>query len=316
MGEVVKSFVLAALAWFLVASNSAFASGHQTVTLRGGLGVGADEYPYAFDEIVSTAPIVPIMADYGTGGFLQATYAHPWKLPGLRFEHGIKLSRFSGDNTYGDPSDPTICANASLIDLISLSHSLCMNAATTQSETIALHAHSSVVSSNLLPQIEVLGGIGVLAVASESSGEMFFPGELSVQARQSGFEGYGFVAGARYGRPLGAFHLNLEAQAGVYFGQRIVEIADNYEGVVGALQNTSDGVAKSAEITVSLSRPMTLQGRNAQLEFGVNYTGYFDVLDTANYNTSSAPTGSASPSGSTTDDFSALTVFAGVSMDF
>jgi hypothetical protein len=289
----------------------------QSLTFRGGVGTSLQEFPYAvvtngapedFDDVAESG--------YGNGGFLSVTYSNSSVFNGFGMEASLSFLQLHGDDEVGEPAPGTSACDPSIYDVFTLSHDACMDGA--EVSNIATAIQGRLLASRALPSSNtaLLGGIGFVSFENVIEGEMFYPGELSEQRRENDFHGAGFVIGARHSAPMMSdWSLGVEGFAGVYWGDREVSIRDNYVGTEGSLDTSDATTAYSLDLAVSIERDTMMFGRDGSFEFGVAYNALYNVANTANYN----PTldiGSDSPTGSTSDEFDAISLFVGYTMRF
>jgi hypothetical protein len=289
----------------------------QSLTFRGGIGTSLQEFPYAV-VTESAPPDFDSVAEsgYGNGGFLSVTYSNSSVFNGFGIEASLSFLQLNGDDNVGEPAPGPGDCDPSIFDVFTLSHALCMDGAEVSNTATALQgrllASRALTASNTV----LLGGVGFVSFENVIEGGMFYPTEFSEQRRESDFRGAGFVVGARHSAPvISEWRLRVEGFAGVYWGDSEVSIRDNYVGTEGSLNLSDSTTAYSLDIAVSMERDTMMFGRDGSFEFGVAYNALYNVVNTANYN----PTfdiGSASPTGSTGDDFDAINLFVGYTMRF
>ncbi|MBO9435664.1 hypothetical protein J7394_15695 [Ruegeria sp. R13_0] len=283
----------------LVLASSAWAE--TKLTLRGGYSTSGSNYPYAYDELDQTL----IDSGYGDGiyGYVGLSRKDLWG--GYGGEISFSYNRITDSDNYSDGG------RCSTLDVISLSHEFCMEGAETANAT--RFSQIRVLATRELPSsgVEVMGGLGVLDFSSVSRGMMFFPGELSAQRRETDYTGVGLVLGARKDFAIsGATVLRFEGFAGVYTGDRDLNIDDVWTSEVGDLSRSDRQTVYSLDLTASVAVPIDRVLAGGAFEFGVAYTKLFNVMDTTNYN--SVTRASIGETGSLDSDVDAFSVFVGL----
>lgn len=286
------------------------------LNVRGGISYSFAEYPFALSSADGTTVDSIATSDLGVGDFWSISLAHDELFGSIGGELGFSYLQTAGSDLAGDSAGAGNCT-PEIFDLISLSHDLCMNSAATVNETKLLQFRA--VATYRYPDmgLQVLAGLGYLDFSTESTGQMYFPGELSAQSRDSSFSGPGLLLGVRkdVGVIYGKTRLNLEGIVGAYWGDRDLRIDDQYEGTSGSLQTSENGTAYTLELTASFIADANWAGSGSQFEWGVSYIRAFDVFDSSNYNSAVLGTfGSAAATGSTKDDFDAVVIFAGLTI--
>ena len=294
------------------------ATAEQSITIRGGLAVSPDQYPYAVATDAGPPTIDDIAeSPYGHGGLLSFTYSRSDVFGGYGLEASLSAMQLFGEDTVGEPAPGTAACAPSIYDVFTLSHGNCMDGAEVSNTATAIQGRALASRRVSASGTEVLAGLGVLSFENSIDGMMIYPFEASDQERRNSFLGAGLVVGARHTMPISAtWTLGAEAFGGVYRGDREVSIRDDYVGTIGILDQSETVTVYSLDLAVSMERDATLFGRNGSLAFGVAYTGIYDAVDTANYNANVFGTGVDSPTGSIEDDFNAVSLFVGFTIPF
>ncbi|MES0825901.1 hypothetical protein [Ruegeria sp. SCP11] len=283
----------------LILSSQAIAD--TKLTLRGGYGTSFSDYPYAYDNFDQSV----IESDYGSGFYGHIALTDDAMFGSLGGEISFTYNRLTDDDDYDDGD------RCSTFDVISLSHSLCMNGAETENTT--RFGQFRIMATHEYPDqgVQVLGGVGVLDFSSKSDGMMFYPGESSDQHRSNDFTGIGLLLGARKSFQLrGQTSLQIEGIAGVYSGNRSLKINDEWVGNIGELAINDQQTVYSLDLSANVSVPAERIVSGGMFEFGVAYTRLFNVMDTSNYNPDTLPV--VGNPGSVDDDVDALSVFFGL----
>jgi hypothetical protein len=286
------------------------------LNVRGGIAYSFSDYPFALSSADGTTADSIATSDLGVGDFRSVSLAHDELFGSVGGELGFSYLRASGSDLAGDSSGAGNCTPG-LFDLISLSHNQCMNSAATVNETTLKQVRAVATYRYQDMGLQVLAGLGYLDFSTESTGQMYYPGEFSAQSRNSSFSGPGLLLGARkdFGIIYGNTRLNLEGFVGAYRGDRDLKIDDQYEGTTGALTKSESGTAYTLELTASFLSDANWAGSGSQFEWGVSYIRAFDVFDSSNYNSAVKGTfGSAAATESTKDDFDAVVIFAGLTV--
>ncbi|MDA7964675.1 hypothetical protein [Ruegeria sp.] len=285
----------------LAAAIPSLAAADGKLTVRGGYGGSFSDYLYAYDEVDQTT----IDSSYGEGFFGQVAYSNDAMFGAYGGELSFTYNRLSGDSAYDDGG------RCSTLDIISLSHDLCMEGAETSSGTWFGQFRAMAAYEPSDNGLQILGGLSVLDFSSDSHGMMIFPGEFSEQRRATDYTGLGLVIGARKSVAISQkVTLQLEGFAGAYTGNRDLRINDEYEGAVGALSSRDRQTVFSLDLAASVALPVDKLREGSLFEVGVAYSRLFNVMDTTNYNPDIlAAIGST---GSLDADVDALSLFFGV----
>ncbi|HEY9037606.1 MAG TPA: hypothetical protein VIN05_01500 [Roseovarius sp.] len=290
-------------------------------SFRGGVSASGSDYPYALAStgFVSVGSI--LTSDFGYGGFAAVALTHDSLFGQFGGEIGLSYLQVEGDEAYSIDSGLGDCnlGSPGVFDVITLSHRECMDGADTDSKTTLTQMRAVLTHAYADSSLQVLAGLGYFDFSSNSTGQMYYPGETSSQQRNASFEGMGVVIGARkeLDQPFGSYRLKLEGLAGAYWGDRDLRIVDEYVGINGFLDSSRGGTAYTIEVTASFLKDTAWPGPESQFEWGATYVHAFDVMDTANRNAVVIDRfGAPAQSGSTKDDFGALSLFAGLKVRF
>ena len=287
-------------------------------SLRGGVSASGSDYPYALVSDDNVTANAVLNSNFGYGGFAAVALAHDSLLGQFGGEIGLSYLQVEGDDAFGENPGSGTCTPG-VYDVITVSHGACMDGAATDSKTKLTQMRAVLTHAYTNSNLQVLAGLGYLDFSSNSTGQMYYPGESSSQQRKASFEGMGVVIGARkeLSQPFGSYKLNLEGIAGAYWGDRDLRIVDEYVGTNGFLNSSEGGTAYTIEVTASFVKDTSWPGPDSQFEWGATYVHAFDVMDTANRNANViGQFGAPARSGSTKDDFGALSLFAGLKLRF
>ena len=161
------------------------------LNVRGGIGYSFSDYLFALSSTDGTTADGIATSDLGVGDFWSVSLAHDELFGSICGELGFSCLRAAGSDLAGDSSGACNCTQG-LFGLISLSHNLCMNSAATVNET-TLKQFRAVATY----RYQDMAGLGYLDFSTESTGQMYYPGEFSAQSRDSSFSGPGLLLGAR-----------------------------------------------------------------------------------------------------------------------
>lgn len=293
------------------------ASADQTLSFRGGVAGSLQQYPYAIASVAGLPAIDDIgESDYGIGGFVSVTYGISDVFNGYGLEASLSFMQLEGDDAFGEPAPGSGATTPAIFDVLTLSHGVGMDGAEVSNTATSGQARLLGTRTLSATGTQVLAGLGILSFQNDIDGMMFFPGEFSVQSRETDFLGAGLVLGVRHDLPVSdTWALGLEGFGGVYRGDRELRIRDNYEGTVGMLDLTEEVTVYSLDLAVSLEREVGFFDRAGSINVGVSYNALFGVVDTANYGGNFA-TGNSSPTGNVNDDFDAFSLFVGYTLAF
>lgn len=300
-----------------VVAHAPAASGAQReLTFRGALSTSLQEYPFAAVTTAFPGDISDVAeSEYGIGGFFSLTYAHSNAFNGYGVEASLSYMQLHGDDAVGERPPGTAACAPSIYDVFTLSHGACMDGAEVSNTATAIQGRL-LATRDTSSSTRLLGGLGFVSFENSINGEMIFPGELSIQRRENDFHGLGIVVGARHSAPISStWNLGVEGFGGVYWGDRDVSIRDNYVGTVGSFDQSEAATVHSLDLAISLERDTMMFGRDGRFEFGLAYNALYGAVDTANYNPTFA-VGEDSPTGDTSDNFDAVSLYVGYSMKF
>ncbi len=281
------------------------------LTVRGGYATSTEEYPFAFEQDtgggVATGADEVHKAGYGDGFFGYLAYSNDAMFGRVGGEISLSHYSLSGDESVrgGTP--------LSIFDGTGLTRNNSGDQANTTSET-QISSLRVLTSGERGYGTQLLAGLGALQFSSDVGVNQSRDSFQSDVNRRTDYTGLGLVAGARKAIPVSNnATLQLEGFAGVYTGDRSLDISDRFEGDSGDTYETKSVTDRqtvfSLDLSASVAVPANRIAQGGLFELGLGYTRLFNVTDTTNYNPNTKP---AYSGGSDSDDIDALSLFFGL----
>ncbi len=280
------------------------------LTVRGGYATSTEEYPFAFEYTgggFATRADEIHEAGYGDGFYGYLAYSNDAMFGRVGGEISLSHYNLSGDE------DVSASALNSIFDSAGLSRNNGAEQANTTSDT-QISSLRVLTSGNRGNGTQLLTGLGALQFSSDVEVNQSRTDFQSDVNRKTDYTGLGLVAGARKAIPISNnATLQLEGFAGVYTGDRSVDISDHFDGDTSETYETKSVTDRqtvfSLDLSASVAVPANRIAQGGLFELGLGYTRLFNVTDTTNYNPNTKP---AYSGGSDSDDIDALSLFFGL----